>query len=165
MWVPEVTARRTVRSGRSPYTSRLRAVAAHSSVSRSTTARSGCRATIAPLSAPTLVPRTRSGTMPRSRSARSMPTSTAPRTPPPPSTKAVLGPEGQERDRAADQRHEGEGQVPAGPAREQERAEQEDHVEPAVRDAQVGRDQLAELVDVGAAGHPGGSAVEDAPHG
>ena len=90
MWVPVETARRTVRSGRSPYTSRLCAVAAHSSVSRSTTARSGWRATIAPLRAPTLVPRTRSGTIPRSSSARSMPTSTAPRTPPPPRTNAVV---------------------------------------------------------------------------
>ena len=56
------TARRTVRSGRSPYTSRLLSLAPrHSSVSRSITASDGSRATIAPLSAPTLVPSTRSG--------------------------------------------------------------------------------------------------------
>src|SRR5687767_6160799 len=54
------------------------------------TARLGSRATIAPFSAPTLVPSTRSGVMSRSNSACSMPTSTAPSTPPPPSTNAVL---------------------------------------------------------------------------
>ena len=42
-------------------------------VSRSMTAGDGSRATIAPLSAPTEVPSTRSGRMPRSNSARSMP--------------------------------------------------------------------------------------------
>src|SRR5918995_1609125 len=166
MWVPVDTARRTVRSGRSPYISRLCAVAVHSSVRRSTTPSSGWRATMAPLSAPTLVPSTRSGTMSRSSSARSMPTSTAPRTPPPPSTNAVvtgglaargggggggrpgpdpgggpvLGPEAQDRDGAADQGDDRERQVPALPARELEGGDQEDHVEPAVGDAEVGGD-------------------------
>ena len=41
-WVPEATARRTVRSARSPYpASRALLIDCHSSVSRSTTARSG----------------------------------------------------------------------------------------------------------------------------
>ena len=91
MWVPVDTARRTVRSARSPYTSwPERPALRHRSVSRSMTARDGSRATMAPLSAPTLVPSTRSGTTPRSKRARSIPTSTAPRTPPPPSTNAVV---------------------------------------------------------------------------
>ena len=91
MWVPVATARRTVRSARSPYTSWPERLAPrHRSVRRSITAGEGSRATMAPLSAPTLVPRTRSGVIPRSNRARSMPTSTAPRTPPPPSTNAVV---------------------------------------------------------------------------
>ena len=62
--MPVETARRTVRSGRSPYTSwPLSLALRHSSVSRSSTAGDGSRATTAPLSAPTLVPRTRSGVM------------------------------------------------------------------------------------------------------
>ena len=90
MWVPVETARRTVRSGRSPYTSRLEATVCQSSVSRSMTAGDGSRATSAPLRAPTDVPSTRSGSMPRSNSACSIPTSAAPSTPPPPSTNAVV---------------------------------------------------------------------------
>ena len=73
MWVPVDTARRTVRSRRSPYTSRPSAAPRHSSVIRSITASVGSRATIAPFSAPTLVPSTRSGVIPRSSRARSMP--------------------------------------------------------------------------------------------
>ena len=88
--MPVDTARRTVRSGRSPNTSRLVATVCHRSVSRSITAGDGSRATIAPLRAPTEVPSTRSGVMPRSNRACSMPTSTAPSTPPPPSTNAVV---------------------------------------------------------------------------
>ena len=61
MWVPVETARRTVRSGRSPYTSRLEATVCQSSVSLSMTAGDGSRATNAPLRAPTEVPSTRSG--------------------------------------------------------------------------------------------------------
>ena len=53
MCVPVATARRTVRSGRSPYTSRVAPAACHSSASRPMTASDGSRATIAPLSAPT----------------------------------------------------------------------------------------------------------------
>ena len=85
------TARRTVRSGRSP-TPRPRASprpATGRSAARSPPS-VGSRATMAPLSAPTLVPSTRSGMISRSNSARSMPTSTAPSTPPPPSTNAVV---------------------------------------------------------------------------
>ncbi len=51
---------------------------------------SGSAATNAPLSAPMEVPTTRSGRMPASASARSMPTSWAPSRPPPPSTNAVV---------------------------------------------------------------------------
>src|SRR5689334_13619854 len=53
--------------------------------------RLGSLATTSPLTAPTEVPSTRSGVIPRSRSARSMPTSTAPSNPPPPRTTAVRG--------------------------------------------------------------------------
>src|SRR5688572_9410991 len=132
MWVPVAIARRTVRSGRSPYTSLLDATVCHSSVSRSITARDGSRATIAPLSAPTDVPSTRSGVMPLSNRACSIPTSAAPRTPPPPSTNAVvtasgpgqlgvlgahplhhpaLDPEDDQRDQPGDQVERGEGDV------------------------------------------------------
>src|SRR5689334_15373870 len=150
MWVPVATARRTVRSGRSPYTSRPWLVACQSSASRSMTASVGSRATIAPLRAPTDVPRTRSGWMSRSNSARSMPTSAAPSTPPPPSTNAVvtrsgpfdgevgallahaaghgvLDPEDHQRDQARDQREQGERDAPPGPARQQERDDGVDH--------------------------------------
>src|SRR5512139_3404234 len=90
MWVPVATARRSVRSVLSPYTSPPAATPSHSSVIRSITDSSGSRATSAPLRAPTLVPSTRSGRTSRSSRARSMPTSTAPSTPPPPSTNAVV---------------------------------------------------------------------------
>ena len=90
MCVPVDTARRTVRSGRSPYTSRPTDAASHRAVSRSMTAIVGSRATRAPLRAPTDVPSTRSGVISRSNRARSIPTSTAPSTPPPPSTNAVV---------------------------------------------------------------------------
>jgi hypothetical protein len=50
----------------------------------------GSAATNAPLIAPIEVPTTRSGRTPASESARSMPTSCAPSSPPPPSTKAVV---------------------------------------------------------------------------
>ena len=89
MWVPVDTARRTVRNGRSE-TARMVSASCHSSVSRSITAGVGSRATIAPFSAPTLVPSTRSGAISTSNSARSIPTSAAPSTPPPPSTNAVV---------------------------------------------------------------------------
>src|SRR5215472_14757626 len=52
----------------------------------------GSAATNAPLIAPTEVPTTTSGTMPASDRARSMPTSWAPSTPPPPSTNAFSTP-------------------------------------------------------------------------
>ncbi len=90
MWVRVETARRTVASGRSPYTSPVWPASRHSPTSRSMTAGVGSLATIAPFSAPTLVPSTRSGVTPRSKSALSIPTSTAPSTPPPPSTSAVV---------------------------------------------------------------------------
>ena len=51
---------------------------------------SGCPAYDAPLIAPTEAPKTRSARMPRRISSSSMPTCTAPRLPPPASTKAVL---------------------------------------------------------------------------
>jgi hypothetical protein len=50
----------------------------------------GSAAMNAPLMAPTEVPTTRSGWMPASESALSMPTSCAPSSPPPPSTNAVV---------------------------------------------------------------------------
>ena len=56
----------------------------------------GSRATMAPFRAPTDVPSTRSGVMPRSNRACSMPTSTAPSTPPPPSTNAVVTADGRQ---------------------------------------------------------------------
>ena len=62
----------------------------HSPTSRSITRRvPGRRRPAAPLSAPTEVPRIRSGRTRASNRARSMPTSTAPSRPPPPRTKAV----------------------------------------------------------------------------
>ncbi len=65
-------------------------MSAHVSASRWTIATVGSLATAAPLIAPTDVPTTRSGTIPRSISARSIPTSLAPSCPPPPSTKASM---------------------------------------------------------------------------
>ena len=62
----------------------------HRSVSRSTPSRVGFWQSAAPLREPTEQPTTRSGTMPRSSRARSIPTCTAPRFPPPPMTKAVV---------------------------------------------------------------------------
>ena len=62
--MPVDTARRTVRSGAvAVHLAAGSARRRHSSVSRSITARSGSRATSAPLRAPTLVPSTRSGVM------------------------------------------------------------------------------------------------------
>src|SRR5580693_1222084 len=61
----------------------------HRSASRSA-AWSGSAATNAPLTAPMEVPTTMSGRTPASDSARSMPTSCAPSSPPPPSTNAVV---------------------------------------------------------------------------
>src|SRR6266568_9057909 len=61
----------------------------HSSPSRSAEP-SGSAATNAPLMGPIEVPTTRSGLIPASESALSMPTSCAPSSPPPPSTNAVL---------------------------------------------------------------------------
>ena len=75
--VPVETARRTVRNGRSEIARDVLA-SCHRSVSRSITAGVGSRATIAPFSAPTLVPSTRSGVTSTSNSARSIPTSAAP---------------------------------------------------------------------------------------
>ena len=64
----------------------------HSRPSRATPAGVGSAANAAPLTAPTDVPTTRSGRTPASTRARSIPTSTAPSTPPPPSTNAVVMP-------------------------------------------------------------------------
>jgi len=61
----------------------------HIQVSRAAAA-GGSAAMNAPLMAPTEVPTTRSGWMPASVSALSMPTSCAPSNPPPPSTNAVV---------------------------------------------------------------------------
>ena len=63
----------------------------HNSVSRSTEAVLGSDASTAPLTAPIDVPKIKSGMMRASSSARSMPTSLAPSTPPPPRTKATVG--------------------------------------------------------------------------
>jgi hypothetical protein len=60
------------------------------SLSSRAAAPSGSAATHTPLMAPTEVPTTTSGWMPASASARSIPTSKAPSTPPPPSTNAVF---------------------------------------------------------------------------
>ena len=102
-----------------------------------------------------------------SKSALSMPTSTAPRTPPPPRTNAVrmaglhlhgvchlgpdpcrgtvLGPERHDRHRPEHQGGDGERQLPPGLAGEQEGHHQEDHVEPAVGDPEVARDVGTDL--------------------
>ena len=79
-----VTRRSTVPGDRS-----ARFAVRHSSVSRSTPASVGSAAKNAPLIAPTEVPRMTSGWTPLSARARSMPTSWAPRTPPPPRTNAT----------------------------------------------------------------------------
>ena len=86
-WVPD----RASRASR-PQTLSLNAWRSSSPCHRSASraaAPAGSAATSAPLIAPTEVPTTRSGRMPASDKARSMPTSCAPRIPPPPSTNAV----------------------------------------------------------------------------
>ena len=86
-WVPD----RASRASR-PQTLSLNACRSSSPCQRPASraaAPSGSAATSAPLIAPTDVPTTRSGRMPASDKARSMPTSWAPRMPPPPSTNAV----------------------------------------------------------------------------
>src|SRR4051812_34076987 len=110
----------------------------HRSSSRSTTPGVGSLATTRPLRAPTEVPRIRSGATSYSKSARTMPTSTAPSRPPPPSTKAVrsaissgaggekvcvlaayalgdaaLDPEDQDRHQPGEQHEQGEREGPA----------------------------------------------------
>ena len=71
---------------------------------------------------------------------------------------AVLGPEAQHRHGAAQQRHDRERQLPAGLAGQPERRDQEDHVEPAVRDPEVRGDPLAELLRVACPRRRGTSA-------
>src|SRR5262249_43826134 len=67
-----------------------RLMPSHSASSRNTPSRVGLPAKYAPLIAPTDEPMTMSGRMPAATIARSMPTCTAPRLPPPANTKAVL---------------------------------------------------------------------------
>src|SRR5487761_1436887 len=86
--VPDL-ASRVARPSSVPLNARCRWAPCQSSPSRSA-APAGSAATNAPLIAPTEVPTTTSGTMPASARARSMPTSCAPSTPPPPSTNAVF---------------------------------------------------------------------------
>lgn len=86
-WV-RAAKRRNCRATESPYTS-LASGEAQSRTSRSVTASDGSAATSAPFTAPIEVPSTMSGWMPARNSARNMPTSTAPSTPPPPSTNAT----------------------------------------------------------------------------
>src|SRR3954452_4165856 len=64
-------------------------MSSHTRRNRATALGVGSAATSAPLMAPTDVPTIRSGLIPLSKSARSIPTSAAPSTPPPPRTKAV----------------------------------------------------------------------------
>ncbi len=87
-WVPE-RASRTARPNRFSLNASLTASLRHSSPSRFAEP-AGSAATNAPLIAPIEVPTTRSGLIPASASARSMPTSLAPSKPPPPSTNAVV---------------------------------------------------------------------------
>jgi len=87
-WVPERSSRIARPHSVSLNASR-RSSPRHFSPSRAA-APAGSAAMKAPLIAPTEVPTTRSGRMPASDSARSMPTSCAPSRPPPPSTNAVV---------------------------------------------------------------------------
>src|SRR3954470_23868571 len=64
-------------------------MSSHTRRNRATALGVGSAATSAPLMAPTDVPTIRSGLIPLSKSARSIPTSAAPSTPPPPRPKAV----------------------------------------------------------------------------
>ncbi len=86
-WVPE-RASVVTRPNSEPPNASLAAPSRHTWASRDTAA-AGSAATKTPLNAPTEVPRTRSAWIPASASACSMPTSCAPRTPPPPSTNAT----------------------------------------------------------------------------
>jgi hypothetical protein len=88
-WVPE-RARVRTRPNSEPPNASAAAPSRHTAAS-SGTAAPGSRwaATNTPFSAPTEVPSTRSGRTPASASAWSIPTSWAPSTPPPPSTKAT----------------------------------------------------------------------------
>ena len=61
-------------------------IVVHNDVNVVTALGRGSAASTTPLSAPTLVPKIRCGTMPASSSACSMPTWVAPSTPPPPNT-------------------------------------------------------------------------------
>src|SRR6266511_211491 len=88
-WVPERASVLT-RPNSEPRNASPAAPSRHTRASRGTAAAgSGSAATNTPVTAPTEVPRIRSGRMPASASAWSMPTSCAPSTPPPPSTKAI----------------------------------------------------------------------------
>ena len=87
-WVRYFATRAAWRTGLSRKTP-SRTTASHTAASRSAPSGPGSAAMNAPLSAPMLVPSTRSGRMPCSASARSIPTSLEPSTPPPPRTYAV----------------------------------------------------------------------------
>jgi hypothetical protein len=89
-WVRYLATRAACRTGFSTKTP-SRETASQTSASRAAPATVGSAATNAPLTAPMLVPRTRSGRTPCSASACTIPTWVAPSTPPPPSTKAVSG--------------------------------------------------------------------------
>src|SRR5690606_25212369 len=89
-WVRYLAKRAACRTGFS-LISPERTTSRHSSSSRATPSTVGSAATKAPLSEPMLVPTTRSGVMSAASNACSMPTWVAPKTPPPPRTKAVMG--------------------------------------------------------------------------
>jgi hypothetical protein len=86
--VPERTSR-TARLQSFSLNARRSSSPCHIRLSRSA-APSGSAATSTPFSAPIEVPTTRSGLTPASASARSIPTSCAPSSPPPPRTNAVV---------------------------------------------------------------------------
>jgi hypothetical protein len=91
-WVPE-RARVRTRPNSDPANASAATPSRHTAASSGTAAAgSAWAATNTPLSAPTEVPSTRSGRTPASARACSIPTSWAPRTPPPPSTKATSCP-------------------------------------------------------------------------
>ena len=87
-WVPDRTSR-TARPSTVSLNTTRRDSPCQSSLSRPA-APSGSAATNAPFTAPIDVPTTNSARTPASASARSIPTSCAPSSPPPPSTKAVV---------------------------------------------------------------------------
>ena len=92
-WVRYFATRAAWRTGLSRKTP-SRTTASHTAARRSAPSGPGSAAMNAPLSAPMLVPSTRSGRMPCSASARSIPTSLDPSTPPPPRTYAVVSSRG-----------------------------------------------------------------------